>query len=47
MEKKAETKALIEQEVSSIRSSGKQPLAKITRAEITVILFIANLKDIL
>lgn len=36
LEKKTETKALIEQEVNSIKSTGKQPLAKITRSEIMV-----------
>lgn len=35
--KKAESKALLEQELKSIQTSGKQPLAKITQAQIQVI----------
>ncbi|PNF21082.1 Coiled-coil domain-containing protein 124 [Cryptotermes secundus] len=34
LEKKAESKALLEQELKSIQTSGKQPLAKITQAQI-------------
>lgn len=34
LQKKAEVKALLEKEVSSIKVGGKQPLAKVTRAEI-------------
>ncbi|XP_026480968.1 coiled-coil domain-containing protein 124 [Ctenocephalides felis] len=34
LEKKAEAKALLEQEMSSIKVAPKQPLAKITRAQI-------------
>lgn len=34
MEKKAEAKALLEQELATIKIGGKQPASKITRAEI-------------
>lgn len=34
LEKKAESRALLEQELKSIQTSGKQPLAKITQAQI-------------
>ncbi|KAJ9583958.1 hypothetical protein L9F63_021703 [Diploptera punctata] len=34
LEKKAESKALLEQELKSIQTTGKQPLAKITQAQI-------------
>ncbi|KAG8331419.1 hypothetical protein J6590_042186 [Homalodisca vitripennis] len=34
LKKKAETKALMEEEVSSIKTAGKQPISKITRAQI-------------
>lgn len=34
LEKKAEAKALLEKELSSIKIGGKQPAAKLTRAEI-------------
>lgn len=34
LEKKAESKALLEEELKSIHTSGKQPLAKITQAQI-------------
>jgi len=34
LEKKAESRALLEQEMKSIQTSGKQPLAKITQAQI-------------
>ncbi|XP_076301136.1 coiled-coil domain-containing protein 124 [Lasioglossum baleicum] len=36
LEKKAEAKALLEQEMATIKVGGKQPAAKITRAEIVV-----------
>lgn len=36
LEKKAESKALLDQELKSIQTSGKQPLAKITQAQIQV-----------
>jgi hypothetical protein len=36
LEKKAESKALLEQELKSIQTSGKQPLAKLTQAQIQV-----------
>ncbi|XP_031837006.1 coiled-coil domain-containing protein 124 [Nomia melanderi] len=36
LEKKAETKALLEKEMANIKVGGKQPAAKITRAEIVV-----------
>lgn len=36
LKKKAETKAMIEEEVGSIKTAGKQPIAKVTRAEIVV-----------
>ena len=36
LEKKAESKALLEQEMKSIQTSGKQPLAKTTQAQIQV-----------
>lgn len=34
LEKKAEARALLEKEMSTIKVGGKQPLAKVTRAEI-------------
>lgn len=34
MEKKAEVKALLEKELATIKVGGKQPAAKLTRAEI-------------
>lgn len=34
MEKKAEVKALLEKEMATIKVGGKQPVSKITRAEI-------------
>ncbi|XP_021935101.1 coiled-coil domain-containing protein 124, partial [Zootermopsis nevadensis] len=34
LEKKAESKALLEEELKSIQTTGKQPLAKITQAQI-------------
>lgn len=34
LEKKAQAKALLEKEMDSIKTHGKQPLAKITRAQI-------------
>uniref|UniRef100_A0A1B6ED03 Coiled-coil domain-containing protein n=1 Tax=Clastoptera arizonana TaxID=38151 RepID=A0A1B6ED03_9HEMI len=34
VQKKAESQALIEQELNSIKTAGKQPLSKVTRAEI-------------
>ena len=34
LEKKAEAKALLEREMATIKIGGKQPMAKITRAEI-------------
>ncbi|XP_012270130.1 coiled-coil domain-containing protein 124 [Orussus abietinus] len=37
LEKKAEAKALLEKEMATIKIGGKQPTAKVTRAEITAI----------
>jgi len=37
LEKKAETKALLEKEMASIKVGGKQPISKITRAEIVAV----------
>lgn len=37
LEKKAEAKALLEKEMASIKVGGKQPAAKLTRAEITAV----------
>lgn len=36
LEKKAESRALLEQEMKSMQTPGKQPLAKITQAQIQV-----------
>lgn len=36
LKKKAEIKALAEEETTAIKTTGKQPMAKITRADIMV-----------
>lgn len=36
LEKKQEKKSILEQEIKSIKTTGKEPLAKITQAQIQV-----------